>query len=153
MSATDSETIVPSTGFALPSWLAAGAAVVSAVAYAAAFPPDRVPLLGWVALVPFFCALESRSARSRVLLGLLWSCVMTAIVGACLPRAIETYYEQPAWVGWTFLAGAVSRPPCRSMSCSRSRTVPSRVGPRGRRPCSSPPGGRRPSIFAWLCLR
>lgn len=106
MPATVLETKVSPPGFALPSWLAAGATVLSAVAYAAAFPPDRAPLLGWVALVPFFSALESRPARARVLLAILWSCVMTAMVGACLPNAIEAYYEQPPWVGWAFLAAA-----------------------------------------------
>ena len=85
---------------------AAGVAV-SAGLFGLAFPPLRWHVVAWVALVPFFLALRGASARLAVALATAWSLLAAYAVGDWMPRAIETYYEQPAMLGWAFFLGVV----------------------------------------------
>lgn len=78
---------------------------LSAVLYAAAFPPASVRVLVWVALVPLFAALLAcRSSWRAMLVGAAWALLMTFLVGRCLPPAVVLFHQQSAAAGWGLLA-------------------------------------------------
>lgn len=77
--------------------------VASAVLYGLAFPPLAWRWLAWVALVPLLLALRRATLREALGLAFVWGVVDALVVGACLTTAVESYYQQPAWLGWTFL--------------------------------------------------
>lgn len=79
---------------------------VSGLLYGIAFPPLALRPLAWIALAPLLLAIRGGSLRRAVLLGALWTCVMTYITSDCLPGAVITYYKQSALVGWLMLLGA-----------------------------------------------
>lgn len=94
-------------GFALVATL------LSSVAYAFAFPPLRLRVLAFVALVPFLLALRAVGPRAALLLCWVLSIVTSYFVADALPAAVETYFLQPPLVShlfsvaiWT-LTGAV----------------------------------------------
>jgi apolipoprotein N-acyltransferase len=81
------------------------AVLLSGGLYGVAFPPLRLQTLAWIALAPLLLAL--RGTRAGGTLGLMWLWAMAASYssGHWLPGAVETYYLQPAWVGWLFFFG------------------------------------------------
>ncbi len=85
------------------------ATLASAALYGLAFPPTAHPLLAWVALVPFLVAVRNApSVRMAAFLGWAWQGLMAYAVADWLPRAVATYYEQPAIVGVAFFFGVFS---------------------------------------------
>ncbi len=62
-------------------------------------------LLGWIALAPLFVAIRRATPRFALGLGALWGIVAAYIVGQWLPRAVSTYFQQPALVGASFFVG------------------------------------------------
>lgn len=79
--------------------------VVSSQLFGLAFPPHRIRILAWIALVPFFVALQGIGRRHVLLLAWVWSVLAAWSVGQWMPRAIETYYLQTKLVGWAFFFG------------------------------------------------
>ncbi len=79
--------------------VAVGATVLSGVLYALAFPPLRLHLLAWVALVPFLVVLRDAPWRRRLALGVLWSLTSGWSVGTWMPTAVASYFDQPLAIG------------------------------------------------------
>ncbi|MDG2009307.1 MAG: apolipoprotein N-acyltransferase [Candidatus Binatia bacterium] len=85
----------------------AGMVALSALLYAAAFPPTSFPFLIWIGLAPLLAVLgRCRTARQAGAIGAVWALVMTLFVGRCLPPAVEIFHEQSLLAGWLLLAGA-----------------------------------------------
>jgi len=76
--------------------------LATGVLFGLAFPPAHLRPLAWIALVPFFVAIRRVSFAAALGLGWLWSVLAAWSVGDWMPRAIETYYLQPRWVGFAF---------------------------------------------------
>ena len=76
--------------------------LAAGVLYGLSFPPARLRLLAWIALVPFFVAIRRVGFASALGLAWLWSVLAAWSVGDWMPEAIETYYLQPRWVGFVF---------------------------------------------------
>jgi apolipoprotein N-acyltransferase len=76
--------------------------LATGVLYGLSFPPARLHLLAWIALVPFFVAIRRVGLAAALGLGWLWSVLAAWSVGQWMPGAIETYYLQPRWVGFAF---------------------------------------------------
>ena len=70
--------------------------LLSAAAFALAFPPTSWRPLAWVALVPFFLAVREGSLRWAAGLTWLWSLAAAYGVGDWFPNAVATYFHQPA---------------------------------------------------------
>jgi apolipoprotein N-acyltransferase len=81
---------------------------LSGFLYALAFPTTALHPLAWVALVPWLVALRAGSSARAVLLGWLWAVVASYGLNDWFPRAVSTYYLQPAWVGAAFFVGVAS---------------------------------------------
>jgi apolipoprotein N-acyltransferase len=62
--------------------------------YAGAFPPSGIPLLAWIAPVPYLIALRGARVGVALFLGWLSAFVVAVWITDFLPRAITTYYEQ-----------------------------------------------------------
>lgn len=77
--------------------------VVSALLYAAAFPPLSLGWLAWVALAPLFAALANSTLIGGVVLGTLWAGIATIGVGWCFPHMVASYFGAPSIVGWAAL--------------------------------------------------
>ena len=87
--------------------------LASAILYALTFPPVRVRLLAWVALVPLLVALRDASLRRRLGLGFLWALAAGWGVGTWMPGAVAGYFQQPLAVGiglFLLVAGAMAAP-------------------------------------------
>lgn len=80
--------------------------LLSAGLHALAFPSWNLTALAWVALVPFFVALDGIGPRQGALLGLLWGAAAIWGVGYWVPAAFAEYYLQPVWFGVVFALGA-----------------------------------------------
>jgi apolipoprotein N-acyltransferase len=80
----------------------------SAILYGMSFPPTRLRLLAWVALVPFLVAVRHARLGTALALGWLWTVVMAYVVGDWFPRSVSTYYGQPAYVGIALFFGVSS---------------------------------------------
>lgn len=85
--------------------LALALTLVSAVAYAAAFPTAAVRPLAFVALAPLFVALARVGPRGAAGLGALWTVLAAYRLNDWFPRAVANYYEQPILVGFGFFFG------------------------------------------------
>ena len=81
---------------------------LSAVLYGLSFPPTRLRLLAWVALIPLFAAIRRAGAGGALLLAWVWTVVAAYVVGAWFPRSVSTYYQQPVVVGVAFFLGVSS---------------------------------------------
>jgi len=79
--------------------VAVGATILSGILYALAFPPLRLHLLAWVALVPFLIVLRDSRWTRRLLLGVLWSLTSGWCVGTWMPTAVASYFDQPLAIG------------------------------------------------------
>lgn len=100
--------VARSKGRSAEPWSALGWTLVSALAYAAAFPPLGWWPLGWIALVPLFLAMRTVSPARAALLGGVWGVVMAYGVGDWMPRAVHRYFGQPPPLGaLVFLGCAV----------------------------------------------
>jgi apolipoprotein N-acyltransferase len=76
--------------------------LASGVLYGLAFPPVRLQALAWVALVPLLLTLRGATVGATLLLVWTWTTVAAYASGHWLPRTVETFYLQPAWLGWLF---------------------------------------------------
>lgn len=81
---------------------------ISGILYALAFPTSSLHPLAWVALVPWLLALRDGSPRRALMLAWLWALVASYGLNDWFPRAVSTYYLQPAWVGAAFFLGVAS---------------------------------------------
>src|SRR5262249_10966971 len=88
--------------------------LVSAGLYGLSFPPHGSALVGWIALVPFFVALEGASGRLAVGLAWLSGVTMAWSITAFLPRAVTVYYQQSVWFGVALFVAIVSVMCCSS---------------------------------------
>jgi apolipoprotein N-acyltransferase len=77
--------------------------LVSALLYAAAFPPLGLYPLAWIALAPFLWALGRVGPLAAAGLGLLWSVVLGLGTAYALPGMISGYFETSAALGWAGL--------------------------------------------------
>jgi apolipoprotein N-acyltransferase len=84
------------------------ATLLSGALYAASFPERRLAALAWIALVPWLVALRRGSAARALLLAWIWSLAAAWGLNAWFPRAVSTYYLQPAWVGAAFFVGVTT---------------------------------------------
>jgi apolipoprotein N-acyltransferase len=84
------------------------ATLSSAALYGLSFPPARLRLLAWVALVPLLLALRGGGLAAALLLAWLWTIAAAYAVGDWFPRAVATYYDQPFPIGVAFFAGVTS---------------------------------------------
>lgn len=91
--------------FPAPAPLRALAVLVSAVGYAAAFPPWSSPWLAFVALVPFLWALQRSTALGAAIAGFVWGTLCISLFGYWVPIGLATYWQQPAWFGFLFALG------------------------------------------------
>jgi len=82
-----------------------GAVALSALLFGLAFPPLRLHALAWVALAPLFLTFRGAGPKGAMGLAVVWSVLAAYGVGDWMPRAVVTYYEQHAVVGWTFFFG------------------------------------------------
>jgi apolipoprotein N-acyltransferase len=82
--------------------------LVSAALYGFSFAPARVRPLAWIALVPFLVAVRRVRLGRAVALGWVWTVAAAYAVGDWFPRAVATYYEQPAAVGIAFFLAVSS---------------------------------------------
>jgi apolipoprotein N-acyltransferase len=85
--------------------LRVAAVLLSGALYGAAFPPLGLQCLAWIALAPLLLALRGAGVGGTLGLMWLWAMVASYTAGHWLPGAVETYYLQPAWVGWLFFFG------------------------------------------------
>lgn len=84
-----------------------GLITLSAMLYAAAFPPTSLRFLAWIALVPLLAVLVAcRSGWRAGWTGAVWALLMTLFVGRCLPPAVELFHEQSLLAGWLLLMAA-----------------------------------------------
>jgi apolipoprotein N-acyltransferase len=81
---------------------------LSAVLYGLAFPPTRLRLLAWVALVPFLAVIRRARPGAALAAAWLWTVVAAYVVGDWFPRSISNYYQQPVIVGVAFFVGVSS---------------------------------------------
>ena len=105
--------------------------VLSAVAFALAFPPTRFWPLAWVALAPFFVALRRGSWRRALGLTWLWCLVAAYGVGDWFASSVAAYFDQPMAVAialffavFTAMAG-----PYYLAAALAYRTIAARGGP------------------------
>lgn len=68
--------------------------------YVLAFPPARVRVIAWVALVPFLLALRDAPLRRRLVLAAWLSLVVGWGTGTWMPGAVADYFDQPRAVGF-----------------------------------------------------
>lgn len=88
--------------------VALGAAVITSILYAAAYPPYRWTASAWVALVPFLIAVRSVGRRGAIVAAIVFPVLACALTISWMPRAAATYYGQPFILGIaTFLAIAL----------------------------------------------
>lgn len=87
---------------------AVAAVVLSGWLYARCFPVASDRWLAWVALVPFLVAVRTGSAARALGLGFVVMLVLAYGVNDWFPRAVATYYLQPAWVGFAFFLGVTA---------------------------------------------
>lgn len=84
------------------------ATLLSGALYAAAFPERRLSVLAWIVLVPWLVAVRGGSLGRAVVLAWIWSLAAAWGLNAWFPRAVSTYYLQPAWVGAAFFVGVTT---------------------------------------------
>lgn len=80
----------------------------SSILYGLSFPPTRLRLLAWVALVPFLLAVRRASLLVTLLLAWVWTIVAAYVVGDWFATSISTYYKQPFILGIAFFFGVSS---------------------------------------------
>jgi apolipoprotein N-acyltransferase len=88
----------------MASWPALVATLLSATAYAIAFPPIGGHAFAWIALVPFLVALRGAALGRRILLAVVWSFAAGWGVGTWMPRAVADYFDQPLAIGVALFA-------------------------------------------------
>lgn len=81
------------------------AVVGAGLLYGLAFPPQRWRLLAWLALVPLLIALRGARVGTTLVLMWLWAIAAAYASGQWFPRTVETFYLQPAWLGWLSFFG------------------------------------------------
>ena len=81
-------------------WQAAGLTVVSALLYAAAFPPLGLYVLAWIALVPFLVALSWVRPLAGAGLGLVWGVSSGIGVAWWLPNMIQFFFDSSPAAAW-----------------------------------------------------
>jgi len=79
--------------------------VVSAVLYAAAFPPLGLWPVAWIALAPLFAAATLVSPRVGFGVGVVWGVLAAIGVSGWLPSMIASFFEAPLAVGVAAAAG------------------------------------------------
>jgi apolipoprotein N-acyltransferase len=85
------------------------ATLASAVLFGLSFPPASIRPLAWVALAPFFVAVRCSGPWGALTIAWGWSVLAAYSIGDWMPTAVQTFYLQPAVVGWgLFLAVATS---------------------------------------------
>jgi len=87
---------------------AVAATILAGVLYSQCFPTASLRSLAWVALVPFLVAVPSGGRRRAAGLGWLVMLVLAYGVNDWFPRAVSTYYLQPALVGFGFFLGVTT---------------------------------------------
>ena len=90
--ATTGLSAVRTDAAALSAPVRVGLTAVSALAYAAGFPPLAWPLAPWLALAPLLVACASVRPAQAALLGLLWATVAAAAVAWFLPGMLSGYF-------------------------------------------------------------
>ncbi len=84
------------------------ATLAAALLYSLCFPPARLRMLAWIALVPLFVVLRRAGTRSALILSWAFTVAVAYLTGDWFPRAVATYYDQPAVVGVGFFLGVSS---------------------------------------------
>jgi apolipoprotein N-acyltransferase len=75
------------------------ATMASGALYALAFPPLRIRVVAWVALVPFLIVVRRAGWRRRLALGVVWTLVSGWSVGTWMPAAVSSYFDQSIAIG------------------------------------------------------
>jgi apolipoprotein N-acyltransferase len=110
---------------------------LSAVLYAAAFPPWSLAPAAWVALVPWLVAAARVAPARAAVLGLCWGVAIGFGTGSSLIGMVASYFGLPAWAGWASLLGVsatLAGAPCAAFSAwlswlaRRGRASPVLVG-------------------------
>jgi apolipoprotein N-acyltransferase len=81
------------------------AALAAGVLCGLAFPPLSFQFLAWIALVPLLLALRGARVGATLLLMWVWAITLSYTSGHWLPGTVETFYLQPAWLGWLAFFG------------------------------------------------
>jgi apolipoprotein N-acyltransferase len=106
-------------------------AVLSATAYALAFPPLGLAPLAWVALVPLLVASARVRPRRAAGLGVVWGLGIARGLGWPLPGMVARYFGVGAGPGWVLLlavgAGTVAVP-AAAFTAWVAWAAPRRVG-------------------------
>lgn len=79
---------------------------VSAWLFVLAFPPHRLHLLAWIALVPMLVATRLSRPGAALLLAGIWGMLCAYGVTDWLPSSVADYYGQPLWLGVALFATA-----------------------------------------------
>lgn len=86
--------------------VALAAMIVTPLLHGLAFPPARLPLLAWVAFVPWFVAIRLLTAPAAAAVSAVTTLLGTYLVAGWLPRAVSVYYAQPFPLGIALFVGA-----------------------------------------------
>jgi apolipoprotein N-acyltransferase len=86
------------SGLSVPA--AAGLTVLSALVYAAGFPPLSWPLAPWLALVPLLIACAALPPAQAALLGLGWAATAATAVAWFLPGMLSAYFGLGTAASW-----------------------------------------------------
>jgi len=71
-------------------------AILSAMPFAAAFPPIHLPWLSWIALVPLFILLRGLTPRTGFIVGWLWAFGVGCGTAFFIPAMFENYFHLSA---------------------------------------------------------
>src|SRR5262249_12664706 len=85
-------------------------ATVSALAYAAGFPPLSWSIAPWFALAPLLVACATLSPLRAALAGLWWAAIAAVGVAWCLPAMLSRYFglaAAPSWLATVAIVGGL----------------------------------------------
>lgn len=81
------------------------ALLLTPVLHGLSFPPFELPLLAWVAFVPWFAAIRLVGPWTALGITSLTTFAGSTVVASWLPRAVATYYGQPLALGVGIFVG------------------------------------------------
>src|SRR5262245_5308542 len=74
--------------------------ILSAMLYAASFPPLELWPLAWVALAPLLVAATRVRPLAAALHGVLWAYAVCLLIGWPLAGMLSRHFSFPLWLGW-----------------------------------------------------